>query len=162
MSNELLNLCWPVELDSSGEKFVLVTIADAINDKTKICSMTAETIGYRTGLAVRSVQRFLKALKEKSLIYINERNGRSSEFAINERALIGWKKADAWLKNQQAKLKQSWQKQIFAITASIEKETPAWTFALAKVFGLENNGVLSFQDFSRKVQKHFDDFNSSC
>lgn len=160
MSNELLNLVWPSELDS-GEKFVLVTIADAINDKTKICSMTTETISYRTGLAVRSVQRFLKALKEKSLIYINERNGRSSEFAINEGALIGWKKADAWLKNQQAKLKQSLQKQIFAITAtSIERETPAWTFAIAKIFGLENNGVLSFQDFSRKVQRHFDDFNS--
>lgn len=161
MSNELLNLCWPIDL-ASGEKFVLVTIADAINDKTKICAMTAETIAYRTGLSVRSVQRFLSCLKEKCLLYINERAGRSSEFAINDKALLNFAKAKTWLDNQKTKLKQSWKNQIFSIEASIEKETPAWTFAIAKVFGLENNGVLSFQDFSRKVQKHFDDFNSSC
>lgn len=162
MSNELLNMCWPVELDSSGEKFVLVTIADAINDKTKICSMTADTIAYRTGLSVRSVKRFLSCLKEKCLLYINERAGRSSEFAINDKALLNFAKAKTWLDNQKTKLKQSWQKQIFAIEATIEKDTPAFTFAIAKVFALENNGVLAFKDFAAKVQRCLDDFKSDA
>lgn len=161
MSNELLNLCWPVDL-ASGEKFVLVTIADAINDKTKICAMTADTIAYRTGLTVRSVQRFLANLKEKCLLYINERVGRSSEFTINDRALLNFAKAKTWLDNQKTKLKQSWKKQIFAIEATIEKDTPAYTFAIAGVLGLENNGVLAFKDFAAKVKACLDDFKSSC
>lgn len=102
MANELLNAAWPLQLESSGEKFVLIALADAAN-ADGWCSMCADTIAYRTGLTARRVKDLLRSICEKGLIFINARLGRSSEFMVNKVALEAWQKAATWLKNQQLK-----------------------------------------------------------
>lgn len=119
MANELLNLAWPLQLESSGEKFVLVALADAANEMGW-CSMCADTIAYRTGLHARTVKTLLRSICEKGLIYIAERAGRSSEFVVNRLALEGWKKAPVWLKNQMLKAER-----VESIKAQMKAAAPA-------------------------------------
>ena len=119
MANELLNLVWPLQLESSGEKFVLVALADAAN-ADGWCSMCVDTIAYRTGLTARYVTSTLKAICEKGLIFINERRGRSSEFMVNKVALETWQKAATWLKNQKLK-----EERIEKIKAQMQAAAPA-------------------------------------
>lgn len=106
MSNELLNLVWPLRIGSAAEKAVLVTLADACG-AADACSMVADTIAYRTDYTARAVKNFLHGLEAKGLIVICERPGRASEFWVNRSALEAWDKAPTWLKNQQLKIERA-------------------------------------------------------
>lgn len=156
MANELLNLVWPLQLESSGEKFVLIALADAANTDGW-CSMCADTIAYKTGLHARTVKTLLRLICKRGLIYINERLGRSSEFLVNKVALEAWQKAATWLKNQQLKTerveKLKAQIQAAAPEKPVEKPvekpiakpaegTVAWLSMMSKCLGIEEQGYL--------------------
>ena len=102
MSNDLLNIGWPLKLGNAGQKAVLVTLADACN-AADACSMCADTIAYRTDYTARAVQNFLRGLEDRGLVIINERPGRSNEFLLDRLVIEDWEKAPLWLKNQRLK-----------------------------------------------------------
>lgn len=82
MSTDVMNRVWWREDIPTTEKFVLVALADASNDDG-YCWMAIATIGVKTGLARRTIQRDIRALEAKQLLRIVERQDRSSVFILN-------------------------------------------------------------------------------
>jgi hypothetical protein len=117
MALSLITKVWPIVMQP-GRKFVLVALCDAANDDGA-CFLCVETIAYKCGMGVRTVQGHLIDLEADGFIWREERLGRSSIYSVNVVALEDAEKNPLWLKRQAMK-------RTPAKTAGVAK-TPAET-----------------------------------
>ena len=103
MAVSLISAVWPLDVPM-GQKFVLVAICDAANDDGA-CFLCVETISYKCGMSVRTVQGHLLALESAGFISREERLGRSSIYTVIVDALAGADRHPAWVKRQTLKSK---------------------------------------------------------
>lgn len=112
MALSLITKAWPIVMQT-GRKFVLVALCDAANDDGQ-CFLCVETIAYKCGMGLRTVQGHLIDLEADSFIWREERLGRSSIYSVNVVTLEGAEKNPLWIKRQ------------------LMKRTPARTAGVAK------------------------------
>ena len=98
MALSLITKAWPIVMQP-GRKFVLVALCDAANDDGE-CFLCVETIAYKTGMGVRTVQGHLIDLEATSFIWREDRLGRSSIYSVNIETLGGAEKSPLWIKRQ--------------------------------------------------------------
>lgn len=80
MSIRLMAEVWPLDLPL-GKKFVLIALCDSAHDEGE-CFLCIETIAYKCGMGVRTVQQHLSDLEADGFIRREERAGRSSLFSV--------------------------------------------------------------------------------
>ncbi len=98
MALSLITKAWPIVMQT-GRKFVLVALCDAANDDGE-CFLCVETIAYKCGMGVRTVQGHLIDLEADSFIWREERLGRSSIYSVNVVTLEDAEKNPLWVKRQ--------------------------------------------------------------
>lgn len=101
MALSLITKAWPIVMQT-GRKFVLVALCDAANDDGE-CFLCVETIAYKCGMGVRTVQGHLIDLESDKFIWREERLGRSSIYSINVVMIEDAEKNPLWLKRQAMK-----------------------------------------------------------
>jgi hypothetical protein len=101
MALSLITKAWPIVMQH-GRKFVLVALCDASNDDGE-CFLCVETIAYKCGMGVRTVQGHLIDLESDKFIWREERLGRSSIYSVNIVVLENAEKNPLWLKRQAMK-----------------------------------------------------------
>ena len=98
MALSLITKAWPIVMQT-GRKFVLVALCDAANDDGA-CFMCVETIAYKCGMGVRTVQGHLIDLEATGFIWRDARLGRSSIYSVNVVVLEDAEKNPLWVKRQ--------------------------------------------------------------
>ena len=98
MALSLITKTWPIVMQP-GRKFVLVALCDAANDDGE-CFLCVETIAYKTGMGIRTVQGHLIGLEADSFIWREDRLGRSSIYSVNIETLEVAEKSPLWIKRQ--------------------------------------------------------------
>lgn len=98
MALSLITKAWPIVMQT-GRKFVLVALCDAANDDGE-CFLCVETIAYKCGMGLRTVQGHLIDLETDGFIWREERLGRSSIYSVNVVTLEDAEKNTLWVKRQ--------------------------------------------------------------
>lgn len=98
MALSLITKAWPIVMQT-GRKFVLVALCDAANDDGE-CFLCVETIAYKCGMGLRTVQGHLIDLEADRFIWREERLGRSSIYSVNVVTLEDAEKNPLWVKRQ--------------------------------------------------------------
>lgn len=98
MALSLITKAWPIVMQT-GRKFVLVALCDAANDDGE-CFLCVETIAYKCGMGLRTVQGHLIDLEADKFIWREERLGRSSIYSVNVVVLEDAEKNPLWVKRQ--------------------------------------------------------------
>lgn len=98
MAISLISKVWSIDMPAL-KKFVLVSLCDAANDDGE-CFLCIETMAYKCGTTVRSVQRHLIDLEKSGFISRKSRRGRSSIYSVVLSSLDEAEKHPFWLKRQ--------------------------------------------------------------
>ena len=90
MSNEYLNMVWDYTTKNSGQKVVLLALADHA-DKNGFCFPGLDRLAAKTGLKERMVQKHLEALKSSGVveIFYNQGTKTTSGYTNKYRLLRG-------------------------------------------------------------------------
>lgn len=90
MSNEYLNMVWDYTAKNSGQKVVLLALADHA-DKEGFCFPGIDRLATKTGLKARMVQKHLETLKSDGVIeiYYNQGTKTASGYTNKYRLLRG-------------------------------------------------------------------------
>jgi len=82
MSIRLMSVVWDLDLPS-GEKLVLLSLADQANDEGRQCWPSVETIMRRSGQGERTVRRAIAVLEEKGHLTRHHRTGTSTQYHVH-------------------------------------------------------------------------------
>ena len=81
MSIKLMAAAWEIELPTP-EKMVLLILCDHANDDG-VCWPSVATMGRKSGLSERTIQRALKSLSDDGLFAFKDTPGKGRKYTLN-------------------------------------------------------------------------------